>query len=138
MTPWKRNTRIAIWTLALAAAGAFLSLKGAEPLNSKLLALLTSTCVGGLIGFGFGHTFAEPTSVLQRKLKIAYSVATFGIIGAVLGSADPGIRPLLRGILGGILVGSVVGVAVYFTSKAPADHANSSQRLLDCFACLTD
>src|SRR5438874_2013811 len=88
----KRTSRITIWTIAIALAGIFLCSKGAQPYREKLLALLMCTIVGSLIGFGFGHTFVQPRSTRERRLKVVFATATCGIIGAAVGAADSGIR----------------------------------------------
>jgi len=117
---YERRKHILLWTIGLALAGGFLSLKGTDcSFFSAFLSRLPWTAVGAALGFGFGVTFAKPRSALERKLKVLYSAIIFGLIGAVVGSADPGFRSMMNGALIGIFVGCGIGIVIFLTLHVP-------------------
>jgi len=115
----KRTKRIVVWTVGLASAGAFLCSKGVD--SSRFLTVAVGGLVGGLIGFGFGITFARPRNEVERKLRVLYSISTFGIIGTIVGMADPGVGPAVAGALMGIVAGSLLGILLFLTDRSPSD-----------------
>jgi len=132
---FNREERIAAWALSLALAGVFLSLKGSSVWTTAgLLTLMEGALVGGLIGLGFGLTFAKPTSRLDRWLKPAYAALPFGIIGALVGYAsavapehiEPGFQPTIVGALWGVLTGVIVGLLAVFESYRSINRHGSS------------
>jgi hypothetical protein len=118
----KRTRRIVAWIVGLASAGAFLSLKGTD--TSRFMTVAVGSIVGGLIGFGFGITFARPRSAVERRLRILYSIFTFGIIGTIVGMADPGIGPAAVGALIGMFAGCLVGFLLFLSYRPPADGSD--------------
>jgi hypothetical protein len=127
----ERTRRIAIWTVSLGLVGMFLGLGKGPLLLSKVTTAVEGLIGGGLIGFGFGITFARPRNAVERRLKIIYAALPFGIIGALVGKAlgiedapigtDPGLHPTMMGALCGIAAGIAVGTIVYFSARSAVD-----------------
>jgi hypothetical protein len=131
----ERTKRIGLWTIGLAFVGAFLgSGKGSvSPSLENLRDVVEGAIVGGLIGFGFGITFAEPRTQLERWLKVVYATLPFGVMGCLVGMAHGiedaaagtglGFRQTIVGALWGVAVGTVVGLLACLTSRVPSDES---------------
>lgn len=112
----KPRVRVILWTVSTALAGLFLSMKGAEPLGDKLRSIALGGLLGAAVGFGFGNTFVPLEKDKGRWIRIGYSAATFGVIGAIVGSANEGFSSVARGAICGIFIGLVVGTAAEIQS----------------------